>query len=214
MCTWQSSGWYCAGNAWYRCIVFRREEFDAWYLDWRLKRLTGCDALDDTDCKAVHDKEVVGIKTWYQETSSVDSKGESTPHWHWVGWGESYKTEGPTGEIHFTWCFGSMEGLSTVACTFFSSVGRHWWWQQHFWSMVRWMASQYFCGFVDFYWLRETFLPMLINKPVEYPEPDEDDPIREVLLLQKESHGNALPSTSPQQNAVQFCPFPGQVRHL
>jgi len=30
--------------------------------------------------------------------------------------------------------------------------------------------------------LRETFLPMLVNEPAEYPEPDQDDESREALL--------------------------------
>jgi len=65
-----------------------------------------------------------------------------------------------------------------------------------------------------FRWLRETFLPMLVNKHAEYPEPDEDDPSREALLPEQERHKNALPSAPPPQKAVLFCPLPGQVRHL
>jgi len=33
-----------------------------------------------------------------------------------------------------------------------------------------------------FRWLRVTFLPMLVNKHAEYPEPDKDDPLRQALL--------------------------------
>jgi len=65
-----------------------------------------------------------------------------------------------------------------------------------------------------FRWLRETFLPMLVNEHAEYPENDEDDPLREALLPEQERHENALPSSRPPQKAVLFCPLDGQVRHL
>ena len=54
---------------------------------------------------------------------------------------------------------------------------------------------------------------MLINEHAEYSEPDEDDPLREALLPEHERHENALPSAPPPQNALLFCPLPGQVRH-
>ena len=65
-----------------------------------------------------------------------------------------------------------------------------------------------------FRWLRATFLPILVNEPAEYPEPDEDDALREALLQEQERHENALPSAPPPQKVVRFCPLPGQVRHL
>jgi hypothetical protein len=55
---------------------------------------------------------------------------------------------------------------------------------------------------------------MLVKEPVEYPEPDEDESSNEVLPHQSESNTCALPSAPPPQKAVQFCPLPGQVRHL
>jgi len=65
-----------------------------------------------------------------------------------------------------------------------------------------------------FRWLRETFLPMLVNEPAQYPEPDQDDESREVLLPENDRYENALPGAPPPQKAVLFCPLPGQVRHL
>jgi hypothetical protein len=63
-------------------------------------------------------------------------------------------------------------------------------------------------------WLRETFLPMLVKEPAEYPEPDENDPLRQALLPEQKRHENALPGEPSPQQAVLFCPLSGQVRHL
>jgi len=76
------------------------------------------------------------------------------------------------------------------------------------WPLDTWVDSPIFR------WLRETFLPMLVNKHAEYAKPDEDDPLREALLPEQERHENALPSAPPPQKAVLFCPLPGQVHHL
>jgi hypothetical protein len=65
-----------------------------------------------------------------------------------------------------------------------------------------------------FQWLRQTFLPMLVKEPAEYSEPDEDDPLREAVLLEQKRHENALPDAPLPHKAVLFCPFPGQVCHL
>ena len=62
--------------------------------------------------------------------------------------------------------------------------------------------------------LRATFLPMLVNEPAEYPEPDEDDPLREALLPEQKRHENALPSAPPPHKPVRFDPSPGQVPYL
>jgi len=62
--------------------------------------------------------------------------------------------------------------------------------------------------------LRDIFLPMVVNEPAQYYEPEEDDPLRKVLLPEEERHENALPSAPPPQSALLFCPLPGQVRHL
>jgi len=75
------------------------------------------------------------------------------------------------------------------------------------WPLDTWVESPIFR------WLRETFLPMLVKEPAEYPESDQDDASRETLLPE-ERNQNALPSAPPPQNAVLFCPLPGQVRHL
>jgi len=63
-------------------------------------------------------------------------------------------------------------------------------------------------------WLRDTFLPMLVKEPAEYPEPDEDKASNEALLHEPEINKCSLPSAPPPQKAVLFCPLPGQVRHL
>jgi hypothetical protein len=39
---------------------------------------------------------------------------------------------------------------------------------------------------------------MLFMEPAEYPEPDQDDPLRE-MLLPEERNENALPSAPPPQ---------------
>jgi len=149
-CAWRSRGWDCEGKAWCRCIVFRCEEFDACYPDWRRRSSTGCGALDDTDCKALDDKEVVRIETCQRNANSADTEGECTPHWARVDWERASKTEGPGGEIHFAWCIRSMESSSMAACMLFVSVGSHRGSQRRFWTMVPWMGTPYSGGFTDF----------------------------------------------------------------
>ena len=78
----------------------------------------------------------------------------------------------------------------------------------HEWALDIWV------DLLIFRWLREIFLPMLANEPVLYPEPDEDDPVREALLPEQERHKNALPSAPPAQKEVLFCPVPGQIRYF
>ena len=63
-------------------------------------------------------------------------------------------------------------------------------------------------------WLKDPFLPMLVNKPAEYPKPDEDDAWRGALLRGSAQYENALPSAPPPQQAVLCCPLPGKVCHL
>jgi hypothetical protein len=56
---------------------------------------------------------------------------------------------------------------------------------------------------------------MLVNESAEYPEPDEDEASNEVLLPEPESHKRTLPcAPPPPQEAVLFCPLPGQVCYL
>jgi len=55
---------------------------------------------------------------------------------------------------------------------------------------------------------------MLVKEPAEYPEPDEDKASTKALLHEPESIKCALPSASPPQKAVLFCPLYGQVHHL
>jgi hypothetical protein len=49
---------------------------------------------------------------------------------------------------------------------------------------------------------------------VEYPEPDEDEPSRDVLLPEQKRHETAIPGSPPLQKAALFCPLSGQVCHL
>jgi len=76
------------------------------------------------------------------------------------------------------------------------------------WTLDTWVDSPIFR------WLRDTFLPMLVNEPAEYPEPDEDDASNAALLHEPESNQSAMPHAPPPQKAVLFCLLPGQVRHL
>jgi len=150
MCAWRSRGWYCDGKAWCRCIVFRSEEFDASYQDWRPTSWTGWGALDVTDCKALDNQEVIGIETCQRKTTCADTEGECTPHWSWVDWRWAPKTEGTGGGTHFNGGFGSMEASSMAAWMFFVSVGRQGGTQRHFWTMAWSMATSYFGGIFDF----------------------------------------------------------------
>jgi hypothetical protein len=63
-------------------------------------------------------------------------------------------------------------------------------------------------------WLRDTILPMLFNKRAEYPKPDEEDVSNGALLYEAERNYSALSRVPPPQNAVLFCPLPGQVHQL
>ena len=80
----------------------------------------------------------------------------------------------------------------------------------------QWYNQWRFDTWVDspiFRWLRDTFLPMLVKEPVEYPEPDEDKASNKALLHKPERNKCTLPSALPPQKAVLFCPLPGQVRN-
>jgi len=55
---------------------------------------------------------------------------------------------------------------------------------------------------------------MLLNEPMEYPEPEEDDPLQEVLHPKQGRHENDLRSAPPLQKEVLFCHHPAQVSHL
>jgi hypothetical protein len=76
------------------------------------------------------------------------------------------------------------------------------------WALDCWVDS------LIFRWLTETFLPMLVREPALYPEYEEDNPLREVLLPEQQRHENVLSRAPSPQYPVQFCPLPGQVRHL
>jgi len=76
------------------------------------------------------------------------------------------------------------------------------------WPLDTWVDSPIFR------WLTDTFRPMLVSAPVEYPKPDEDEASNEVLLHEPERDKSALPHAPPPQKAVLFCPLPGPVCHL
>jgi hypothetical protein len=80
-----------------------------------------------------------------------------------------------------------------------NDVSRQW---HDEWPLETWVES------LIFQWLRETFLPMLVNEPAESPKSDKDDASRETLLPE-ERYENAPPSAPPPQKAVLFCPLPG-----
>jgi len=116
---------------------------------------------------------------------------------------ERYTSQGDSGawRVH-TWrpaCFslvlGDTEDRNDVSAQWHDEL-----------PLDTWVESPIFC------WLRETFLPMLVKEPAEYPESDQDDASRE-MLLPEERNINAPPSAPPPQKAVLFCPLPGQVRH-
>ena len=62
--------------------------------------------------------------------------------------------------------------------------------------------------------LREQFLPMLVNEPVEYPEPDHDNESRQELSLEQGRNEDVLPGAPPPHKAVLFCPLLGHVHYL
>jgi hypothetical protein len=119
--------------------------------------------------------------------------------------GGKYTSRGSSGawRVHRWWlaCFSLVLGDTEDR----NDVSGQWY---DVWALVTWVVSPIFR------WLRETFLPMLVKEPAEYPEPDEDDPLREALLPEQNRHENTLPGSPPPQKAVSFCHLPGQVRHL
>jgi hypothetical protein len=52
---------------------------------------------------------------------------------------------------------------------------------------------------------------MVVKEPADYPEPEEDNPLREPHLLDHKRHENPLCSAPSPQNAVLCCPLPGQL---
>jgi len=148
-CTWRSRGWYCDGNAQYRCSEFCCEEFDACHPDWGPGRSTGSGAPDDTNCNALDDQEVVTMKTREWESTCSDTAGECTPCWSRMDCGRASSTKYPCGEIHFTACFKSVEGTLMAAGIVFIGIGRHRRMEWHFRTMIRWVATQYLGEFSD-----------------------------------------------------------------
>jgi hypothetical protein len=86
-----------------------------------------------------------------------------------------------------------------------NNVSREW---NNEWALESWVDP------LISHWLRERFLPLLVKEPAEFPESDEDDPLREAIILKQKVYENALRSAPPSQKAVLFCPLPGEFRHL
>jgi len=78
-CAWGSGGWDCDGRAWSWGTVFRYEESDVCNQDWRTRLRMRCGTLDNPNCKALEDREVVRIETRKWETTCLDTKWECTP---------------------------------------------------------------------------------------------------------------------------------------
>jgi len=66
------------------------------------------------------------------------------------------------------------------------------------WPLDTWVDSPIFR------WLRDTVLPMLVNKSAEYPEPDEDDALHDALVHEPESLKSTLPPALPPQRQSYF----------
>ena len=75
------------------------------------------------------------------------------------------------------------------------------------WPLDSWVES------AIFQWLREIFLPIIVNEPAEYPKPDKDNASRGSLLAE-ERNENPPHNAPPPQKAVLFCPLPVQVCYL
>ena len=118
---------------------------------------------------------------------------------------EWYTSRGAAGawRVHWWWlpCFllvlGDTEDRNDVSGLWYDE-----------WPLDTWVDSPIFR------WLRETILPMLVKDLAEFPGFDQHDESREVLLPEQDGNENALPGAPPPQQAVLFCPLPGQVHHL
>jgi len=60
----------------------------------------------------------------------------------------------------------------------------------------------------------DTVLSMVVNTPAEYPEPDEDEVLNNVLQHQSETNNGTLPCTPQFKTVLPFCRLLGEVRHL
>jgi len=213
-CAWWTRGWDFDGKSQCQRTVFRCEEFDACNPDWRPEHSTGCGTPDNPNCKALDKKEVVRIETREWETTCLHPEGECTPCWSRMGWGrasltkdfvERYISQGASGvwRVHrwrlgcFSLVLGDTEDRNDISGQWYTE-----------WPLNTRVDSPIFR------WLRDTYLPMLVNAAAEYPELDKDEASNEVLLHNPRSNSPALTCAPPSQKAVQFCPLLGQVRHL
>jgi len=195
-CAWRSREWEWDGKARRRGTVFRSEEFDASHPDWRPGRATACGTPDDRIHKALDNKEMVRIEAGEWEITSSDTAGECKTLV------EIYTSQGASGawRVHRWWLarfslvLGDTEDLEDISEHCLNE-----------WPLDTWVDSPIFK------WLRDWFLPMLVNAQAEYPEHDEDEASNEALLHEPERYKSALPHAPPSQKAVLFGPLPGQV---
>jgi len=118
---------------------------------------------------------------------------------------ERYTSQGASGawRVYRWW----LAGFSMVLGDTEDQNDISWQWYNE-WPLDTWVDSPIF------WWLRDTFQPILVNAAGEYPKPDEDEALNETLLHEPESNSRALPCAPPPQKAMLFCPLPGQVHHL
>jgi len=76
------------------------------------------------------------------------------------------------------------------------------------WALITWVDS------IIFQWLRDTFLPILVNSPAEYLKPDEHEVSADPLLNEPGSNTCSLPWAPPAQKVAVFCWLPGEVCNL
>jgi len=149
-CARISRGWYCDRKARRRDTVFRSQEFDACYPDWKQKTLNRIRHIG-----------------WFKLQSRGWSGGGQNRNLrmghHLFGFRrrmhtllisnglqKGSKTEDPCGEIHFTGWFRSIEGSWMAAGMLLIDIGRHWGSEWRFGTIVRWMATRPLGGFSNF----------------------------------------------------------------
>ena len=101
---------------------------------------------------------------------------------------ERYTSRGASGawRVH-GWCLACFS-LVLGDTEDRNDISAQWYYE---WPLDTWVDSPIFR------WLMDTFLPMLVEEPTEYPDPDEDEASNEVLLPEPESNKCALPSALP-----------------
>jgi len=118
---------------------------------------------------------------------------------------ERYTSQGASGVRRVGRCRLACFSLVLVDTEDRKDVSEQWY---NEWPLDPWVDSP------TFWWLRDKYLPILVNKSAEYHKPDEDEASNVGLLHEPESLKRTLPpAPPPPQNAVQYRPLPGQVCH-